>query len=190
MKIGVFGGSFNPIHNMHLKITENLLKKKYVDKIIFVPTGDHYSYKTHMISGKSRLEMIKLAIKETANLSVSNFELKEKMIYTYETLNHFKNTYPTDQIYFICGTDNLNYLNTWKHPEEIQKFPILVIERNNEKINSKFLNQKNITCIPIKTSALSSSLIREKIKNGEDITGLVPKKVQEYIQEKKLYRKD
>ena len=54
MKIGVFGGSFNPIHNMHLKIAESLLRKKYGDKIIFMPTDDHYSYKTHMISGKRR----------------------------------------------------------------------------------------------------------------------------------------
>ena len=90
MKIGIFGGSFNPIHNMHLKIANYLIENKYLDKIIFVPTGDKYSYKTHMLEADKRLIMINLAIKDNPNILSSDYEIKNQMVYTYETLNYFK----------------------------------------------------------------------------------------------------
>ena len=90
MKIGIFGGSFNPPHKMHKEIAIELIKKHYVDKVIFVPTGSKYKYKNNLLSDKVRLEMLKLMCNDN-NLEVSNYELKDDVVYTYETLNHFKN---------------------------------------------------------------------------------------------------
>ena len=190
MKIGIFGGSFNPIHNMHVKIATYLIKKEFVNKIIFVPTGDYYSYKPNMIKGKYRLDMINLAIKKYPNLSSSDFELQDKMIYTYETLNYFQKKYPNDTIYFICGTDNINYLDSWKKPEEIKKIPILVIKRKKEKIKPEILKKENITYINMRCTSISSTKIREKIFQKKKIQKYVPKQVETYIYQKKLYRKE
>ena len=79
MKIGILGGSFNPIHNMHLKIANYLIENKYLDKIIFVPTGDKYSYKTHMLEADKRLIMINLAIKDNPNILSSDYEIKNQI---------------------------------------------------------------------------------------------------------------
>ena len=190
MKIGIFGGSFNPIHNMHLKIANYLIENKYLDKIIFVPTGDKYSYKTHMLEADKRLIMINLAIKDNPNILSSDYEIKNQMVYTYETLNYFKELYHNDKIYFVCGMDNLDYLDKWQKPEEILKFPIIVVNRNKEKMNSKFLKYKNIKQVKIKLSSLSSTLIRKKIKDNKSIKDLVPKDVEKYITINNLYRRD
>ena len=190
MKIGIFGGSFNPIHNMHLKIANYLIENKYLDKIIFVPTGDKYSYKTHMLEADKRLIMINLAIKDNPSILSSDYEIKNQMVYTYETLNYFKELYHNDKIYFVCGMDNLDYLDKWQKPEEILKFPIIVVNRNKEKMNSKFLKYKNIKQVKIKLSSLSSTIIRKKIKDNKSIKDLVPKDVEKYITINNLYRRD
>lgn len=190
MKIGIFGGSFNPIHNTHLKIINYLLENKYLDKIIIVPTGDKYSYKPGMVKANKRLKMINLAIKNNPKIATSDYEIKNKMVYTYETLNHFKKLYPQDKIYFICGMDNLNYLDKWQKYQEILKFPIIVVNRNNEKIASKFLNIKNIKYVKIKLDSLSSTIIRKKLSDNESIKGLVPVEVEKYIINNNLYRKE
>ena len=90
MKIGIFGGSFNPPHKMHKKIAKVLIKKGYVDKVIFVPTGMKYEYKTNLISNKKRVDMLSLMIEKEKNMAISKYELQQKPIYTYETLKHFK----------------------------------------------------------------------------------------------------
>ena len=90
MKIGIFGGSFNPPHKMHKKIAKILIKKGYVDKIIFVPTGLKYEYKTNLVSNEKRVEMLSLMIGKERNMSISEYELQPNPVYTYETLKHFK----------------------------------------------------------------------------------------------------
>ena len=190
MKIGIFGGSFNPIHNMHLKIANYLISNGYVNKVIFVPTGNKYSYKTNMISAKKRLKMIKLATRNNKNILVSNYEIKNTMVYTYQTLLHFKNKYKQDTIYFICGMDNLNYIDTWKNSDIILDFSIIVVNRNNEKIKDKFLNKKNIEYVKIDLEGISSTIIRKNIKLNKSIEDLVPKNVLDYINKNNLYRED
>ena len=143
MKIGIFGGSFNPPHKMHKNIALTLIKKHYVDKVIFVPTGSKYKYKNNLLSDKVRFEMLKLMCEDNKNLEVSDYELKEEVVYTYETLDYFKNKYKDDDIYFICGTDNLSYIDKWKRGEYILfNYKILVINRKTNDINK--LLEKNI----------------------------------------------
>ena len=195
MRIGIFGGSFNPPHKMHLKIAKELINKDYVDKIIFVPTGSEYQYKNNLLKDNYRLDMIKLMIKNNPNMEVSNFELKDYVVYTCETLEHFKLLYPSDEIYFICGTDNLSYIDKWKNGMDIlNNYKILVIKRKGDNIKEllkKYQEYKDniiITSIPLYN--LSSTIIRDKLKNNLNVDDVMDKNVLKYIKLNKLYEKD
>lgn len=194
MKIGIFGGSYNPPHKMHLDIALDLVNKGYLDKIIFVPTGSKYKYKTNLLSDEHRLEMLMLTIKNDARLTISDYELKDEVVYTCETLAHFREVYPDDEIYFICGADNLSYMDKWKNGLEIlEKYKILVIDRktNNLKSILKQLSKyrKNIVVASIKARDVSSTEIRELIANGDykSLEKYLDKDVIEYIKKNKLY---
>lgn len=194
MKIGIFGGSFNPPHKMHKKIAIELIKKHYVDKVIFVPTGSKYKYKNNLLSDKVRFEMLKLMCRDNNNLEVSDYELKEHVVYTYETLNYFKNKYKDDEIYFICGTDNLSYIDKWKKGEDIiTNNKLLVIKRNTDDINTlldKYKDYKNnIIVTDIKENEISSTKIREMIYNNKGVEDYLDNKVLDYIVRNKLYYK-
>jgi len=193
MKLGIYGGSFNPPHNMHLKMATELINNKILDKVIFVPTGSKYP-KSGLINNKYRLEMIKLMINNIPNLDVSDYELKDNQVYTYETLNHFKKLYPNDEIYFILGSDLYKDFSSWNNSEYIlNNFKILVTLRDEdkkeelEKINLS--NKDNIIYTNISLDSLSSTEIRDKIKN-KDIAFLEENmnyKIIEYIEKNHLY---
>ena len=192
MKIGIFGGSFNPPHKMHKTIAIELIKKHYVDKVIFVPTGSKYKYKNNLLSDKVRLEMLELMCRDNNNLEVSDYELKEHVVYTYETLNYFRNKYKDDEIYFICGTDNLSYIDKWKKGEDIlSNNKLLVIKRNTDDINTlleKYKDYKdNIIVTDIKENEISSTKIREMIYNNKRTEDYLDDSVYSYIRENNLY---
>ncbi len=193
MKIGVFGGSFNPPHKMHLNIGEELINKQYVDKVIYVPTGSKYKYKNNLLPDKNRYEMVELMIKHNENLLVSDYELKSEVVYTCETLAHFKEVYPNDDIYFICGADNLSYLDKWKNGLEIlSNYKIVVLRRDGEVIEElldKFNEyRENIIVANLEQINISSTDIREKLNKNEDVLDLINKEVYEYIKNNGLYR--
>ncbi len=195
MKIGIFGGSFNPIHIMHRKIGEYLLKQHYVDKIIFVPTGDHYVYKSNLILDKDRYRMVELVCKNNSSFEVSDYELKNHVVYTIDTLQHFQDVYPNDEIYFICGADNLNYIDKWKNGIDIlNNYKILVINRNTDNIDDilerlKYY-KKNIIVTDMALDDLSSTKIRNDILENKDVSQYLDKEVYEYILSNQLYNKD
>lgn len=192
MKIGVFGGSFNPPHKMHLDIGVQLVNKQYVDNVVYVPTGSKYKYKNNLLPDKNRLEMLEILTKKYENLSVNDYELKDEVVYTCETLAYFKEVYPTDDIYFVCGADNLSYIDKWKNGEDILKnYKILVMKRKGEDIDElleKFKEYKhNIVVADVEQRDISSTDIREKLKNNENILDVLDKDVYEYIRKNKLY---
>ena len=194
MKIGIFGGSFNPPHKMHKKIALDLIKKHYLDIIIFVPTGSKYKYKNNLLSDKVRLEMLELMCRDNNNLEVSDYELKEHVVYTYETLDYFKNKYKDDEIYFICGTDNLSYIDKWKKGEDIlSNNKLLVIKRNTFDITpllKKYKDYKdNIIVADIEENEISSTKIREMIYNNKRAEDYLDESVYSYIRENNLYRR-
>lgn len=192
MKIGIFGGSFNPPHKIHLKMVTELLDKGHVDKIIFVPTGNKYKYKRNLVADVDRFNMIKLMIKNDQRFDVSNFELQDRNVYTYETLDYFKKTYPDDEIFFICGADNLSYVDKWMNGLELLKNnKFIVVKRDTDDIDEllKKFNEyrENIIVSDVLPSELSSTFIREKIFNGENVEMFLDKDVLKYIKENKLY---
>lgn len=196
MRIGIYGGSFNPPHNMHLKMATELIRQNLVDKVIFVPTGSKYP-KFGLASDMDRFEMIKLMIDGNPNLEVSDYELKESQIYTYKTLDYFKNYYPECEIYFILGSDLLKDFKTWRNYEYIlANFKILVTLRDTDKKEDlekiELPNRENIVYTNIKLSSLSSTEIREKVEK-DDIAFLkqnLDSEVLSYIRKNNLYRED
>ncbi len=193
MKIGVFGGSFNPPHKMHKNIALELIKKHYVDKVIFVPTGSKYKYKNNLLSDEIRFKMLVLMCDDNKNLEVSDYELKEEVVYTCETLDYFKNKYKNDDIYFICGTDNLSYIDKWKNGLDVlANNKLLIVKRSTDNINDlleKFKDYKdNIIVTNIKENEISSTKIREMIYNNKRVENYLDKQVDLYIRENNLYR--
>ena len=194
MKIGIFGGSFNPPHKMHKEIAKELIKKGYVDKIIFVPTGSKYEYKNNLESNEVRYTMLSLMCCKEKDITISKYELQDKPIYTYQSLDHFQRRHQDDEVYFICGTDNLSYMDQWKRGKYIlENYKILVIKRETDDIEPLLEKYKkyreNIVVTDVKEQKLSSTYIREEIKKKKlgNIKKYLDKKVYQYIKENHLY---
>lgn len=192
MKIGIFGGSFNPPHKMHKNIALDLIKYGYLDKVIYVPTGDKYE-KSDLVSAKDRYNMVSLMVDGYDNLDVSDYELKNTLTYTYQTLDYFKGLYPEDEIYFICGTDNLKEINTWMNYQYIlDNYKLLVINRNDDVVNEIIndLNSDNVGVANIGLSNISSTMIRNMIKNNVELKhffDIINETVLNYIKDNNLY---
>lgn len=192
MKIGIFGGSFNPPHLMHLRIGLSLLEKKYVDKIIYVPTGSKYKYKNNLVADEHRYKMLQFMIGDDERFEVSDYELKDYVVYTCDTLEYFEKKYPNDEVYFVCGADNLSYVDEWMNGLYLlENYKFLVIKRYTDSIDKILERYKkyndNIIVADMKMNSLSSTEIREKIRNGESVEGLLDDNIIHYINEKQLY---
>ena len=185
MKIGIFGGSFNPPHKVHRQIVETLKAKGYVDKVIIVPTGLHYEYKNNLVENHYRLDMLQLLFQDVDYVTIHDYEMKDYPVYTYQTLEYFKKQYPKDEIYFVCGMDNLSYIHQWKHPEIIRKYSLLVLERGNGRVPT---NSFDVTFVSFPCFDVSSTVIRDKIKHKESISSYVPKTICDYISKYQLYK--
>lgn len=192
MRIGIFGGSFNPPHKMHVKIADYILKNGYLDKIIFVPTGIHYEYKKDLANDEARFEMLLMALEGKSKVEVSDFEQNGKLVYTVETLEHFKELYQADEIYFVCGADNLSYIDKWKNGLSIlENYKILVVGRQTENLYTileKFHKfRDNIIVVDMPLNGLSSTMIRDRIRSGKDVSEYINPKVLKYIKKNNLY---
>lgn len=193
MRIGIFGGSFNPPHNMHLEIGKKLVLRNYLDKVIYLPTGNKYP-KSGLLRDQERYQMVKDMTEEYSYLEVSDYELKKHLVYTYQTLEYFKKIYPKNEIYFILGTDLYKQFLTWRNYQRIlENFPILIILRNGDSIceieNLYPDIKKNIIITDIYSLNVSSTMIREDIKNHnfDKLKEILPEKVLEDIKNNHYY---
>ena len=193
MKIGIFGGCFNPPHKMHIEIATNLIKQGILDKVIFVPTGNNYT-KAELVDIEQRVAMLNLLI-DKENMEVSDISSNINYSYTFQVLDYYKTKYKDAQIFFICGTDNLKEFKAWKNYEYIlSNYKLLVVARNGDNVDkiiqeyTKYVD--NIYVASIEENLVSSTLIRKALKQGNN--GYVQKqldsKVIEYIENKGLYK--
>ena len=182
MKIGIFVGSFNPVHIGHIKIVNELINKKYLDKVYIIPTGNYWD-KTNLIDIKDIINMLKFF--ETDKIIIDTTYNSYK--YTYQILNEFKKEIKGD-LYLIIGADNLEKFNLWKNIDEILKNKILILNRNNidcYKYISKFKNKDSFIIVnDIKQIDVSSTQVRE---NKEYRKKYLDKKVLDYIEKNNLY---
>ena len=188
MRVGIYGGSFNPIHMGHLLIAEYVREEMKLDKIFFIPVGIPSHRLNDLVIPDYRIEMVKRACSTNKNFEVLDIEMKEeKTSYTYDTLVKLKNIYPEYEFYEIIGEDSADYLHTWKNYEkmlEMTKFIVL----KREKIGYQSQHE-NIIVLDSPEIDISSGWVRERIKEGKSIKYSVHEQVERFIQEKKLYIK-
>lgn len=200
MKIGIMGGTFDPIHNGHLAIAKAAYDQFGLDKIWFMPNGNppHKALADIGSSIEDRLRMVELAIAGHTGFRLEKYEANRKNIScSYETMEHFAKLYPDEDFYFIIGADSLFTVETWVHPERL--FPTCTIlaafrdemdtrdemERQMHYLEEKYNAKASLLVSPL--IKVSSSELRKRIRDGKSIGGLVPEKVEEYIKKECLY---
>jgi nicotinate-nucleotide adenylyltransferase len=195
MKLCVFQGTFNPIHNAHLRVGEFVRTHYDFDKILFIPAYNPPHKVSNKISPIDRFNMVKLAIENIPHFEISDIEYKRKgKSYTYLTIKELYETiHLENKIYFIIGTDAFDKIETWYEIDKLKnlvKFIVFKRDVNFEPTKYNHLIQKGfdfeLQTLPFKD--ISSTQLREKIKNNENITNEIPEKVKEYIINHELYK--
>ena len=183
MRIGLYGGSFDPVHIGHLAVAKEAKAQFNLDKVIFIPTGSMPHKKGCAASPCDRVNMLELSF-DDESFVISDYEItRSEISYSADTIEYFKSVYPEDEIFFIIGGDSYGYIDKWYQPERIFKnATVVVFPRNGEKILSPAKELK------VKAVCVSSSEIREKIKLQKNVSNLLKKEVYDYIIENNLYR--
>ena len=192
MRIAIYGGSFNPMHIGHEKIVDYVLNNLNMDKIIIIPVGIPSHRENNLEQSDTRLKICKEIFKGNKKIEVSDIEIKsEGKSYTYDTLLKLIDLYGENNEFFeIIGEDSLKSLKTWKNYEELLKIcKFIVFRRKDDKniqIDEEFLNNKNIIILENECYNISSTEIRNMVKNNEDISAFVNKKVKKLIEKEYL----
>jgi nicotinate-nucleotide adenylyltransferase len=188
MKIGILGGTFNPVHVGHLILAEEVREKAALDKIIFVPTYlPPHKDNSEIAAASDRFRMLKMAIKGNRYFTVSDVEIKRQgQSYTIDTVKQFKDKFPEDELYFITGSDMLKYLDEWKDLSEILKLVKFIVATRPgyplEKIPSY------ISTVSIRAVDVSAFEVRQASREGKSFRYLVPEQVYNYIAKRRLYK--
>ncbi|RHP27398.1 MULTISPECIES: nicotinate-nucleotide adenylyltransferase [Clostridia] len=198
-KVGIMGGTFNPIHLAHTEMAKVCLRQQDLDKILFMPSKNPPHKKDKSILPENeRAVMVKLAVSEYDKFVFSDFELQRKgTTYTADTLRLLQEENPDDNYYFIMGADSLLYLDKWYRPQEILKRAVILAigrdgstpdelkEKRKELI--KQYDKADIRFVHMRQMDISSSMIREGIAHGENMEKYLDKEVWNYINENGLY---
>ena len=196
MKIGLFGGTFDPIHIGHMILMENVINNLDLDKIYVLPNSNP----PHKLENKKtalnlRLKMVNEAIKDNPKLEINDYDYRDNEIhYTFDTINYFKKSYPNDEIFFIMGEDSFLDIEKWRNYKEILKENLIIFKRYSNKnfsliskINQVRKYNKNIYLIDNIALDISSTLIRNLVKENKSIRYLVNDEVINIIKDEKLY---
>lgn len=193
MKIGLYFGTFNPIHIGHLTIANHLAEHSSLDQVWFVVTPHSpFKKKSSLLDNHQRLEMVYRATKDYIKLKPSDIEFKlPQPNYTINTLVHLQEKYPKHEFALIMGEDNLKGFHKWKNYELIlENHHIYVYPRISEgKIETRFNEHPKITKVEAPIMELSSTFIRKSIKAGKNIRPMLPEHVWEYLDEMNFYKK-
>lgn len=186
-KISLLGGSFNPIHNDHLKIIKYLLKKKLTDEVWLVPCKKH-AFDKSLASAKHRVKMIKLTARGIKKVKICYIELRSTgKNYTLDTVKKLKNKY-NYQFFMIIGSDILHEFKKWhKYKQLMKELAFIVFKRKNYRIK-KFKDMKIAYLIEKEASNISSTEIRKRAEEGKSLKNLIPISVENYIKKEGLYK--
>ncbi len=197
MKIGLYGGTFDPIHVGHLIVMENVFNFLDIDKIIILPSSNPpHKVNKQKTKTELRVEMVKRAITDNPRVELSTYEARnDDVVYTHEALDYFKKSYPKDEFYYIMGEDSFMTIDTWKNYENILNDRLIVFTRSNtdsdsdlvKKVDQIKKDNKEIYLINNLNINISSTLIRNLVKEGKSIKYLVTDEVIDFIGEHNLY---
>ncbi len=195
-RIGIYGGTFNPVHTAHLITAEDVREQMHLDKVLFIPSADPPHKKSGgLVEASKRFEMVKLAIEGNDNFEISDIELKSKRStksYTVDTLIALREIYINEQVklYLIIGMDQLIELHTWKDPGKLFILSeVIVINRPGyviQQVENEFASKA--VFVPVKSIDISSTDIRQRIAEEKSIKYLVPNEVELFIKKNNLYK--
>ena len=198
-KVGIMGGTFNPIHNGHLILGQTAYEQFDLDEVMFMPNKKPYYKKlSKNVTDEQRCDMVKLAIENNDAFSFSDIEVtREGVTYTVETLRILTQQNPDHEYYFIMGADSLFHFDSWKEAGEIVKMATLLvatrdsmatfdIESQIEYLQSEFEDAR-IECLFSPSLEISSNQLRKRCKEGKSIRYLVPEVTENYIKKHHLY---
>lgn len=200
MKTAIFGGSFNPVHNGHINLVKEICRKVSLDRVIVMPTYISPFKKDDsgfVADGKDRLEMCRLAFEDCGFAEVSDYELSRAQVsYSVDTVAHFREIYPHDELFFIMGSDMLLSFEKWHRFRDILKMcSLIAASREDKQRDLDRLEEKaeqlraygQVIITEISAYEMSSTLIREKIMKNQDISCYMPEKVVKYIEDNHIY---
>lgn len=187
MKIGIYPGSFDPIHLGHIKIVNEILNRKIVDKVLIVPTGDYWN-KNVNASLEDRINMAKLFSSDKILVEETDNSIRA----TYDFLRLKESQFKDAELWLILGGDNIENLHRWINFMKLIKYPFIVIKRdgfNKSYIEKRFsgMNKRNYEILDIPNIDISSTYIRENINSDNDLNDVIDPKVLEYIRKNHLY---
>lgn len=185
MKIGIYGGSFNPIHIGHEKIAKLVLKELNLDKLLVIPVGIPSHRENNLKDSFFRYELCKIVFEDIDKIEVSDIEIKkDKISYTYDTLLEIIDIYGSEHEYFeIIGEDSLENFRSWKNYEKILDLcKLVVLKRKNCNTKKNEIKHKNIIFLKNSYFDFSSTEIREKLKLKEDISYMVNPKILKLLE--------
>jgi len=189
MKVGIFGGTFNPVHAGHIHIAKETTKKLGLDKLIFVPAYIPPHKKVeNPIATRDRLKMLRLAVKANKKFKISLHELQKKgTSYSITTVKALKKRFGQDvKLFFLIGRDSLEGLKKWKNIAALRKIvQFIVVPRGGSLGNA---SHRGVVSLQISKKHISSTEIRRQRQLNKPIRGMVPKEVELYIKRKNLYR--
>lgn len=191
MNIGIFSGSFNPIHVGHVILANYIVEFTEIDEIWFLVSPQNPLKSAEELSDQgSRLEMTKLALQKYAKFKVSDFEFSmPKPSYTIDTLRALREKYPEDTFSLIIGADNWNVFESWREYDKIwEEFALKVYPRLGSRITIPNKLKHKVEALDSPIVEMSSTFIRESIAEGKNVSAFLPEGVYEYIVEKGLYK--
>lgn len=201
MRTAIFGGSFNPVHNGHVNLVRETAKKNALDRVFVIPTYVSPFKKNSDVfvaDGKDRIEMCRLAFSELLYVTVSDYEIKKGGVsYSVDTVTHFRESFPEDELFFIMGSDMLLSFDRWYRYKDILKMcSLIAASRESEGCDLDELKRKSdelsalgkVIVTEISAFPVSSSEIREKILKNCDISCYMDKNVVKYINSGKIYK--
>jgi nicotinate-nucleotide adenylyltransferase len=199
MRIGIYGGSFNPVHNGHIHLAEGAADILHLDRVYLVPSriSPHRSSDEYA-SGEDRMEMLRLACEGSGRLFPCDYELtNDRKSYTIYTVEEFRRRFPDDELFLLVGSDMLICFDSWNRFEDILKeVTLAVVSRNDgdfeilEEKAEKLREFGGIVVCPVEPLEMSSSEIRKKIAENKKISCYLRENVVQYITLRKLYRGD
>lgn len=198
-RLGIFGGTFDPIHNGHLKALKVFIKELSLNKVLVIPTAvpPHKDF-SQTTDGYKRLEMARLAVENIPEADVSDFEIKNGgKSYTIQTLKHLYLQYPENSLFLFAGSDMFLTLQNWYKSDEIMSIAeIAAFSRSGddfEKLAAQkdyLVSKYGAVChlIQFEPYVISSTMLRDMIKKGEDVSEFIPQNVMSYINKYNLYK--
>ena len=191
MKIGLFFGSFNPVHLGHMVLANYMLEYTDLDKVWFIvsPHNPHKEKKS-LLAEHHRLQLVNIAIGDNTHLKASDIEFKlPQPSYTITTLTYLKEKYPNDTFVLMMGADNLSNFHKWKNYEEIIKNHELYVYPRVKSERCDLQNHPQVKLVAAPIIEISSTNIRNAIKDKKDVRYFIPSGVWEYIKEMHFYEK-